>query len=68
MKAAFLALARKRFENLLAESNIFVLASHSKHILKNFCDKAIFLDKGKLVCFDQIDEAIARYEESVKLG
>lgn len=66
--AAFLELARKRFEGLLAASNIFVLASHSKHILKTFCDKAIFLDKGKLICFDEIDVVIEQYEAAVKAG
>lgn len=64
--AEFLELARSRFDKMLAEANIFILASHSKHILKNFCDKAIFLKQGEVVCVDDIDVVFDAYAESLR--
>ena len=62
--AEFLKLARSRFDRLLEEANLFVLASHSKHILRAFCDKAIYLKKGSVVCIDELETVFDLYDRS----
>ncbi len=66
--AAFLDMARKRFDRMLEDASVFVLASHSKHIMKSFCNKGIFMQHGQVVCFDDIDTVLSEYEKSTKSG
>ena len=63
--AEFLQLARERFDKMLEDANIFVLASHAKHVMRRFCNKGIFMKRGKVICFDDIDIALAAYEDSI---
>ena len=63
--AAFLAMARNRFDSMLMDANVFVLASHAKHILRTFCNKGVFLRGGKVEYFGDIDAALEAYEETL---
>ena len=61
--ASFLKMARKRLDDLIAEANILVLASHSQNILRQLCNKGIFINKGEATIFDSVDELIKYYSE-----
>ncbi|GLR70887.1 ABC transporter ATP-binding protein [Agaribacter marinus] len=39
-----------------------IMVSHQTSELRLFCDSAIILDDGKLVYYDELEEAIERYE------
>ncbi|MBV8801708.1 MAG: ABC transporter ATP-binding protein [Gammaproteobacteria bacterium] len=62
----FLERARNRLNQLIAKANIVVLASHSKEIIKNLCNKAILMNAGKLELFDTVDKVLERLPSVVK--
>jgi ABC-type polysaccharide/polyol phosphate transport system ATPase subunit len=60
--AAFLAKARRRMETFVANSSIMVLASHSMPLLQEWCNRAILLDHGRVVCAGDVAEVAGVYE------
>jgi ABC-2 type transport system ATP-binding protein/lipopolysaccharide transport system ATP-binding protein len=63
--AAFIAKAEARLERFLAGTGILVIASHSLSMLRQWCNKGMLLEKGKLLAYGPIEDVIARYEELV---
>jgi ABC-type polysaccharide/polyol phosphate transport system ATPase subunit len=63
--AQFINKARQRLSQLIESSNILVLASHSEEIIKKFCNKLLWLEKGGIVKFsDQnIDQILSEYKQ-----
>lgn len=59
--AFFFRKARTRIENLIARSHILFLASHAEETIREFCDKALLLEHGRLAAFGPIDEVLQRY-------
>ena len=60
--AGFLAKARQRMEDFLAGTSILVLASHSMSLLREWCNRAILLDHGRIVAAGSVDDVAAVYE------
>jgi len=60
----FLEKARKRMSGLIGGSNIMVLASHSMPLLREWCNRGMFLEQGRVLVNGTIDEAIAAYQTS----
>ena len=60
--AAFLAKARRRMEDFVADTSILVLASHSMPLLQEWCNRAILLDQGRIVAAGGVEEVSALYE------
>lgn len=54
-----------RMTNLIDKSNILFLATHSEHLIKQFCNKALYLSGGKLIKFGDRDEVLDCYNEKV---
>jgi capsular polysaccharide transport system ATP-binding protein len=44
-----------------------IMVSHGEGTLRQFCSAGIWLHEGKAHWFDQIDDAIAAYKESMHL-
>src|SRR3979411_900583 len=63
--AAFLNKARQRMEDFLAGTSILVLASHSVPLLKEWCNRAILLDHGRIVARGGVDECVGEYASSI---
>lgn len=63
--AAFVERARERMKNRFDGSRIVVLASHSTGLLRNTCNKAIVLDKGRMAFFGAISEGIDYYRDLI---
>jgi ABC-type polysaccharide/polyol phosphate transport system ATPase subunit len=63
--AAFIDKARKRMEGLLAKTKIMVLASHDQSILQTFCNRVLWLERGKVQAVGSPQEIIAAYSRSV---
>jgi ABC-type polysaccharide/polyol phosphate transport system ATPase subunit len=59
--AAFIDKARKRIEGLLAKTKILVLASHDHSILRAFCNRVLWLERGKVQSIGSPQEVIAAY-------
>jgi ABC-type polysaccharide/polyol phosphate transport system ATPase subunit len=65
--AAFLSKARQRMEEFLSTTSILVLASHSMGLLREWCNRAILLDHGRIVAAGGVDEVTATYEGGIPL-
>jgi ABC-2 type transport system ATP-binding protein len=66
--AAFLAKAEVRLKNFLARTGILVIASHSKSMLRQWCNKGMLLEHGKLIAYGPLVEVAARYEAMAQSG
>lgn len=55
--------AKQRLNKLLDGANILVLASHREDIIREYCNKAILMDKGKVLYFGDIDTAFKMYKD-----
>lgn len=62
--AAFLARADARLRSFLSRAGILVLASHSLPMLRQWCNKGMLLERGKLVAFGPLEETVACYEKA----
>lgn len=62
--AAFKKKAADAFKNLADRSSL-IMVSHSESTLKEFCQAGIWLNRGKAYWFDQIDDALKAYKDSL---
>jgi ABC-type polysaccharide/polyol phosphate transport system ATPase subunit len=58
---SFIEKAQKRVAQLLDRARILVLASHSELIIRSFCDKVLWLEKGLIKMFGPVEEVMAAY-------
>src|SRR4051812_12649153 len=63
--AAFLDKARARILNLLDRSNVVVIVSHDLAILRELCNRGLWMRQGQVAGDGPIDEVIDRYLEDV---
>jgi ABC-type polysaccharide/polyol phosphate transport system ATPase subunit len=63
--ASFMAKAKARIEKIVSRAQILVVSSHSDVIIRDLCDKVIWLDKGSVAAFGAVDEVLAAYKASV---
>lgn len=54
--------AKKRLEDFYQRINILVIASHSRQLIRDICNKAILLEHGKLIASGSVDEVFDIYE------
>lgn len=59
--ANFMEKAHKKMTSLLKESSIVVMANHDNKLIKQFCNKAVLLDSGRVKYFGPTDKAIEIY-------
>jgi ABC-2 type transport system ATP-binding protein/lipopolysaccharide transport system ATP-binding protein len=62
--ASFYQKALARLMKLVKQSRILFVASHSKDIIRQLCNKAIWLHKGNLISYGQVDEVSEAYEKT----
>jgi ABC-type polysaccharide/polyol phosphate transport system ATPase subunit len=43
-----------------------VVAAHDLHALRSLCDRALWLDHGRMAALGPVDEVLARYEEHLR--
>jgi ABC-type polysaccharide/polyol phosphate transport system ATPase subunit len=60
----FLERAHRRLGDFIGGSNVVVLATHSMTLLREWCNRAILLDEGRVVVNGSVDEAIEAYHAS----
>lgn len=59
----FVEKAIQRAQQLYQKSNILVVASHDPGVLHGLCNKAILLDRGKVVMVGPLDEVVRAYAQ-----
>jgi ABC-type polysaccharide/polyol phosphate transport system ATPase subunit len=57
----FLARAHQRLRELVEQSSILVLASHSASLLRSVCNRAVLLRAGEIVASGSVDEILEQY-------
>jgi ABC-2 type transport system ATP-binding protein/lipopolysaccharide transport system ATP-binding protein len=57
----FMRKARTRMLGIADSASILVLASQSRQIIENFCNKAVLLSEGSIVLADDLREVCDRY-------
>jgi len=60
--ASFLTKAQRRLEHFVGNSSILVLASHSIPLLKEWCNRAILLDRGELRASGSVSAVVESYQ------
>ena len=61
--AGFAKKAQTRMESFMDNSQILVLTSHSTELLKRFCQRTIWLEKGKVMYDGPTDEVVDAYSQ-----
>ena len=59
----FIDKAHQRISGLLDKAYILVLASHSDAILNGFCNKLLWLEKGRVRMLGPVGEVMSAYKE-----
>jgi ABC-type polysaccharide/polyol phosphate transport system ATPase subunit len=59
--AAFLVKAKQRMGSVLTEARILVLASHDDDLLRDFCDKGVWMREGKVAMTGPLEDVLAAY-------
>ncbi len=55
--------ALHRMNEMIVDTKILVLASHSLDLIKATCTKVVWLEKGELKMFDDVDTVLGKYHE-----
>ena len=63
--ARFINKAKDRMHNLLKKANVLVLASHSTELIKQFCNKLLWLEQGEMRAFGSVESVMDQYLASV---
>jgi ABC-type polysaccharide/polyol phosphate transport system ATPase subunit len=63
--AQFITKAQQRIERLMSRASLMVLASHSNAVVRQLCNKAIYLRAGHVEEFGDVQSVIAAYERYV---
>lgn len=62
---SFIHKAQKRIADLLERTRILVLASHSQSIIRDFCNKVLWLEDGRVKMLGLVDDVLPAYESGV---
>jgi len=60
--AKFLAKAKAQMMRLVHQSEFMVLSTHDTHIVKELCNKALWLEKGVVKCHGTVEEVLKVYQ------
>ena len=58
--------ARNEINRQIKESQAFVIATHSKKLLQDYCNIAVVLHKGEINFIGEPNDAVQRYNEVLK--
>jgi lipopolysaccharide transport system ATP-binding protein len=59
--AGFMEKARQRLEDMVRAADILVLSTHSDAIVREWCTRVIWLEKGRIVADGEMGEVMDRY-------
>jgi ABC-type polysaccharide/polyol phosphate transport system ATPase subunit len=60
--AKFIGKAKTQMKSLVHQSEFMVLSSHDPHIIKELCNKALWLEKGSVKFFGGVEEVFKMYD------
>jgi ABC-2 type transport system ATP-binding protein/lipopolysaccharide transport system ATP-binding protein len=60
----FAAKARERMQVLMRRASIIILASHAAKLIETYCNKALWLEAGRIVAFGPVNDVLSRYHDA----
>jgi len=63
---AFQDKARQRMRDMMAKAELIILVSHDMTSLCNLCDRAIWMDHGRIRAEGPVADMVAAYTDSVR--
>ncbi|PRE75776.1 ABC transporter ATP-binding protein [Burkholderia multivorans] len=63
--AAFMQKAEQRLADLHSRAEIVVLAMHSNREIRRVCNKALWMERGRVRAFGAVEEVVSAYETQV---
>jgi len=64
--ASFIGKARQRLKDVILNANIFVISSHVEDIIREFCNRVLWLEHGKVMMDGLPDEVLDAYRKNVR--
>jgi ABC-type polysaccharide/polyol phosphate transport system ATPase subunit len=64
--ASFQVKSMEKMRELLDQAGTILFVSHSLNSVEEFCDRAIWLDKGEVAAQGEAGEVVEAYRKSVK--
>jgi ABC-type polysaccharide/polyol phosphate transport system ATPase subunit len=58
----------KKIEQLQARGKTIIFVSHDVAAVKRFCQQAVLLDGGRVLCKGAVEEIVPAYEELMETG
>ena len=58
--------SKEKLQSLMESNTTVLLVSHSIKEIRNICDKAIWIDKGKVLDIGEVNSICDKYEEAAK--
>ena len=65
--AAFVAKARERMRAMMDRTSVLLLATHSVATIKKLCNRAILMERGRIVADGEVLNIIEQYQNLVKV-
>lgn len=59
--ASFIQKARSRMHEMISKANIMIMVSHDHELIRNLCNRVIWMDHGNIIADGSPDEIIQRY-------
>ncbi len=66
--ARFMEKAKLQIKSLVRESEIMVFSSHDVTLIREFCNKALWLEKGVIKCLGPVDDVLTKYAAEAYSG
>ncbi len=64
--ASFLGKANQRLKEFMHATGILVFATHGEYLIREFCNKVMMMEHGRLVWIGDVDEGLARYHAAAQ--
>ena len=62
--ARFVSKAQERLKSFVERSNIVIVASHSRAILEQWCNRLLLLEHGKLIADGSVQDVLKEYDRA----
>ena len=63
--ASFIEKVRARLQGVISNASIFVISSHVEGVIREFCNRALWLEHGKAMVDGSPDAVLEAYRKNV---
>jgi len=59
---------QSKFNKLISSSEVFILATHNRELVRTLCNKVMFIDEGRLVYFGDVADGYRKFNKVLGIG